>query len=299
MKTEAKLLEELKLKISKIDYLKTLKVLTTDQGTYTLKVKKNNTAETYNYLNSRNFSNYLSPIPLKNNQYEMYPYLIERKMPASDKAIDLVYTMALLHNKTTSYENTDLDKIKEIYENETARIAELKNYYLDLQDYIENKVFMSPADYLLIRNISSVYFALDNAKRSLDNWYSLHKNEKRERHVLLHNNISLEHFLISDDSFLSNWNNAKKGLVVYDFLNFFHNDYDNLEMKSLFELYQSKYQYTPSEKLLFESLILIPPKLKFKKDNLVNTIITRKFVNYVLKSLSFVLKDNEEDQKAQ
>ena len=37
MKTEAKLLEELKLKISKIDYLKTLKVLTTDQGTYTLK----------------------------------------------------------------------------------------------------------------------------------------------------------------------------------------------------------------------------------------------------------------------
>ena len=70
-------------------------------------------------------------------------------------------------------------------------------------------------------------------------------------------------------------------------------------MKSLFELYQSKYQYTPSEKLLFESLILIPPKLKFKKDNLVNTITTRKFVNYVLKSLSFVLKDNEEDQKAQ
>lgn len=299
MNSERKILASLALEVNNIRYQKSVKILNTDHGEYTSKIKKNNNEEIYNYLESRNFSNYLHPLTTKKDSYEIYPYIAEREISPSDKALNLIYTMSLLHNKTTTYEDVNLDSIKALYEEYTEKITTLKKQYLDLQDYIENKVFMSPAEYLLIRNVSSIYYALDKSKEKLDLWYEHKKTQKRERHVLLHNNISLEHFLSSENDYFINWDHSAKGIVVYDFLKFFQNNYDDLEMQSLFELYQSKYRYSPDELLLFESLILIPWKISFKDSNLANTIRVRKLLNYVLKSLQFVSENDKENEKAQ
>ena len=68
-------------------------------------------------------------------------------------------------------------------------------------------------------------------------------------------------------------------------------------MEKLFLLYQRKYKYTEEEQLLFESLISIPPKITFKKSHLINTIETRKHINYVEKTSEFLSKNNEENQE--
>ena len=87
---------------------------------------------------------------------------------------------------------------------------------------------MSPAEYLLIINISKIYSLLNYAKNKLNEWYK--NKETKERHVLLNNNLKLENFIISENNYLINWNKAKRGNVIYDFINLYKNEYFNLNM---------------------------------------------------------------------
>ena len=48
--------------------------------------------------------------------------------------------IALLHNKTTTYEDLNINKIKEIYEKYKQEIFKIKDYYYSLQDYFEEKI---------------------------------------------------------------------------------------------------------------------------------------------------------------
>lgn len=298
MNREKELLDHYNLKANHISYKRKTKVLETETGKYVIKLKNNNN-NIYQYLENRNFHNFL---PLENkatDSYEIYQYIEDRNLSSSDKALDLVYTLSMLHIKTTTYEPINLDKTKEIYEETLEKINYLNLYYHDLQDYIESKVYMSPAEYLLIRSISQIYYILDFSKNMIEKWYKEKEQQKKERIVLLHNNITLDHFLEEEKSYFINWNKATKGIVIYDFLNFYQNEYMDLEMESLFELYQSKYPYTSDEKLLFLSLVAIPWKIDFKESNYCNTLNTRRLVNYLLKTRSFILKENEKNQETQ
>jgi fructose-1-phosphate kinase PfkB-like protein len=69
-------------------------------------------------------------------------------------------------------------------------------------------------------------------------------------------------------------------------------------MTSLFDIYQSQYQYTNDEFTLFESLISIPPKITFSKNNYTNTIIANNIVLYVSKTNEFLSKYNKENQES-
>ena len=68
-------------------------------------------------------------------------------------------------------------------------------------------------------------------------------------------------------------------------------------MNYLFDIYQEKYKYTEEEQLLFETLISIPPKISFEKHHLINTINTRKYINYLNKTSEFLSKYNKENQE--
>lgn len=54
------------------------------------------------------------------------------------------------------------------YKNVKDKIEYLRNYYLDLQDYIERFSFPRIDYYYLIKNISQFYVVLDKAKVILD-----------------------------------------------------------------------------------------------------------------------------------
>ena len=274
------------------------KIICNNNQKYVYKTRRKNKEELFNYLNNKGFTNYLC-YERETPKYEIYPFITEESLPPEDKAQELVMLLSSLHMKTATHQDINEDNIKEEYEMTKKQINYLKGYYYDLQDYIETKVFMSPEEQLLMNNISNFYKALNYSEHKLESWFKLKQQEKTERIVQLHNNISLKHFLISNENkYIIDWENSSKGNIIYDFLKFYKNEFSNLEMISLFKIYQSKIEYTKSEQTLFESLIAIPPKIEFKDSHLVNTIKTRKIVNYVDKTNKFLSEYNKENQES-
>ena len=133
----------------------TNRIIINKDSKYQKKIKVRPKQELYNYLSSRNFNNFLEPLE-ETNKTETYRY-IEDNISKEDKAIDLIYLLASLHTKTTTYESNSQDEIKEIYEDTKDNIYRLKDYYYSLQDKIEMNLYFSPSEYLLIRNISNIY----------------------------------------------------------------------------------------------------------------------------------------------
>ena len=291
------LLKENDLFINNISYKGHSRIINTSKGKYVLKEKKTNLQEIYDYLNAKKFYNYLPIINDYTDNYELYPYINELNMSNSSKAIDLIYELSMLHVKTTTYEEVNLDEIKKLYEETNKRIDYLYKYYLDLQDYIESNVYMAPAEYLLIRNISMVYRLLGFSKNKLNSWYQATEKLKKQRYVLLNNNLKLDHFLEGESNYFVNWNKAKRGNVIYDFLNFFHNNYLELDMKSLYDLYQSKYRFTKDEEDLFLALLAIPEEITLRNTNYINTLKVKNLVIYLNKVMVFILEEDEKYQE--
>ena len=282
-------------KINKYSFINGEEIIETDNGKFFVKKKNDDTKELYNYLSSRKFNNYLK-LEEDNKDVEIYSYK-DDNVKTSDKAIDLVYLLSMLHIKTTTYREVNLDEVKRIYENVNDEINALNIYYHKLQDEIETKVYMSPAEYLLIRNISIIYKMLVLSKESIDKWYSIKIKQNRERVVLVHNNVSINNFIDTDKLIFKNWDKALKDYVVYDFYSFYKNDYKNLEFNSLFDLYQRKYKYSEDEMLLFNSLINKVWIVNMDSSNYDNTVKVNDLITYIKKTNKFLLKNNHEEQK--
>lgn len=285
------------LNLTNISYKGNTKILHTNNGTFVIKNKKNNIQEIYEYLNNKKYYNYLPLLNKYKDPYEIYPYIVNQEEKTSDKALSLIYSLSMLHIKTTTYEEVNLDDIKKLYEQTLAQVDYLYKYYLDLQDYIESNVYMAPAQYLLIRNISLIYSLLSFSKAKINTWYDLIEQKQKQRYVLLNNNLTLDHFIVEKNSYIINWSKATRGPVIYDFLNFFHNEYLNLDMLSLFKVYQSKYPYTKDEKALFLALVAIPEKIDFTSNNYINTIKVKNLIVYLTKVNNFISEEDEKDEK--
>ena len=282
------------LNIRKYKEIKNVKIIDTDKGKFVLKLKNKDENGLYQYLGNKHFDYLINKEEL--DDYNIFPYINEVEMPNEEKAIDLVYILSLLHNKTTFYREVVLDEVKKNYEELSNKIDYMYRYYHDLQDVIEKRVYMSPGQYLLIRNMSLVYSTLDFSKQKLDEWYKYKVNQKKERVVLIHNRPSLDHLLVGEEKKLISWDSYKRDLPIYDFLYFYRINFLDVEMDSLFELYQSKFYFTKDEYLLFLVLLTIPDKVVFTKNHFEDSKAVYKFTKYLSKTRDFILKENEKYQ---
>lgn len=259
-------------------------------------LKKREKKELYNYLKTKNFHNFLEPIE-EDRTYEIYLNTPDI-LPKKDKAIELMSVIALLHNKTTTYEDLNINKIKEIYEKYKQEIFKIKDYYYSLQDRFEDNIYLLPAEYLLLRNISNIYKLINKSEELLDKWYVLKQNDFKIRKCLLHQNLNIDNLKqINNELFLTNWDNYKEDLVIYDFINFYKNEYKTIEMTSLFDLYLFKYPLNNTEITLLLSILAIPPKVLFNKTNYENTVNVKYLTIYVEKTFLFISKYYKENQK--
>ena len=212
--------------------------------------KKISDSKIYNYLENKKFYNFVAPIKIT-SEYEYFPYIEEISIPKEDKAIELMNLISMLHVKTTTYQETNINNIKQVYENTIKEIEELREYYYTLQDVLEYKEYHLPAEQLLLYNISSFYKAINYAEHKIGLWYKEKEKTKNERVVLIHNNPSLEHILYNKDSLvLISWSKSKKDYPVYDFLRLYKQEFKSLEMISLFNIYKSKSHFDNTEKSL-------------------------------------------------
>ncbi len=247
---------------------KKLKILLTNEGNYVIKDKKRvDKQNIYQYLLSRNFTYF--PLPLNNlekDDYEIYPYITEIKVPKEQKAQDMMYFLSLLHNKTTFYKEVDLDDIKNFYENVFNKLVYLEQYYFDLQNTIENNIYMSPSEYLLIRNITIIYKSINFCKEQLQTWYDIMSKKRKQRYVMTHNNLDLEHFIRGEQSVFINWDKAKIGSPVDDLYNFYQNNHLAFDFNLLLDIYESKYPLLKEEKIWLLILLSIPSKIVLDND---------------------------------
>ena len=127
--------------------------------------------------------------------------------------------------------------------------------------------------------------SLDFCKNELDSWYEIIKNSKKERKVLIHNNLSLDHLLRNEGgSFLISWDNARYDIPIFDIYKLYQNIYDDVDFESLFELYNSKYPLHEDELKLLFILISIPKKIDFSDDEYDNCKKVDYLLNYIIKT---------------
>lgn len=276
------------------EYKNNVKIIETKNNKYVLKRNKNNILDIFNYLHLKNF-NYFPNVYNKdrNDLYEIYEYINSSDMSNYEKSEEIIYLLSLLHNKTTSYKDIDIDEYKKIYEDIFNKLNELEEYYISLNNEIDKEIYMSPSNYLLVRNITKIYSAIYYCKTQLEEFYNIVKNNLKKRVSLIHNNIDLSHLLRNENSYLISWDNAKFDIPVYDLIKFYKKNYNDVDFTNLFKLYESKYPlHNEERKLLFISLS-IPDKLDLTKDNeFIKTKKVNDLLLYLQKTDDLILQYN-------
>lgn len=280
------ILKELNLKPRK--YVKKNKVLfiETEEDKYAIKRKSNN-EEIYEYLISRNFE-YMPKIVGESDEYYITKFIDEYKIPKEQKIVDMIDLVSLLHNKTTHYKEVTVDDYKEIYEDLKNNIEYLYGYYMDLISIIETHVFMSPSEYTLARNISKILSNLGFIDKELDRWYEIVKNKKRKRLVVLHNNLKLDHFIVSDKFYLTSWDKAKIDSPVFDLYKLYLNHGLEYDFSSILKRYEKKYPLYEDERILFFILIFLPKKIELNKSEYENTKEVANMIDLIYKTEYFI-----------
>lgn len=255
------------LKPTKVLIKGKITIIKTPDNTYCLKSRdRSEKSDIYEYLNSRSFNYYPKLLPLSTDEVEVREYIREHKIPKDQKMLDLIDLMGLLHNKTTHYKEVDLDDYKEIYENLKNNIIYLTSYYNDIISIIESHVIMSPKEYLLARNITRIFKSLYFCEIELEHWYELIKEKRKQRVVVLHNNLKLSHMLRNENSYFINWDKSKIGIPIFDFYKLYRNHALEFDFSDLLRHYEKHYPLRKEERLLLFILMSLPEKIELIGD---------------------------------
>lgn len=258
-----KILDKYQLKPQKIKVIGKATIIDTENNKYV--IKEQNNSDIYNYLNSRNFDNYPKIVTNDSDKYEISIYQNNINLPSEQKMMDLVDTVAMLHYKTTYYREIDEADHKQIYEDLHNNLEYLYSYYTDYITIIESKNFMSPSEYLLARNISLIYKTISDSYKDLEQWYK-ETSDSKERVVLIHNNLHLDHFVESEDKYLVSWSKSKVSNPVFDLFKLYNNHIKDFDFKEILERYEQTYSLLQDEKDLLCILIQMPKKINFDKN---------------------------------
>jgi hypothetical protein len=275
-------------------------IISTRDNKYVVNEKPNN--DIYNYLNSRSFKYYPKVID-NNRKYQVVEYIDSINMPNEQKMLDMIDLVSLLHNKTTYFKNIDPDDYKKIYEDVSNNIEHLSNYYNDLITIIESKVYPSPSEQIIENNISKIFACLNYAIGELDKWLEIIKNKTKQRFVLLHNNLDLNHFIKNDNSYLIGWNKSKIDIPIFDIYKLYKKYELDYNFESILKRYEMNYPLLEEERMLLFILISLPDKIEFENNEYNNTINVNKMIDSIyeterlLKEYSKTKKENKTNKQ--
>ena len=264
----------------KVTIKNNVRIIDTGEKKYVIKKRNQKLTDLYKYLKSRSFNFFPETIHQTQN-YDIYHYIKDVDLPIYERANDMIKLVALLHNKTTFYKEIDDNTYKELYEAIITRIDYLIQYYNDIAEIIEKEEYMSPSNYYFIRNISKLLSALNYSKTGIKKWYSIIEEKKRIRIVNIHNNLSLEHYLLDDKPYLISWRLSKKDLPIYDLIKLYKRYYNELDFCDLLKTYEANYPLLEEERILFFVLISIPDKLEFNDSEFKMCQKIDKFYHYL------------------
>ena len=273
-------------------------VIETSDGKYIYKEGQLN-PQILNYLKSRSFDYLPFFLNNPNDPYQLENYIDSLDIPKEQKILDLVRLVGLLHSKTTHYKEIDLDYYKKIYEDLDNNLNYLYLYYTDLITLIETKVYMSPSEQLLARNISKIYDTISSTKQKLDKWHTNIKEKRKERRVVLHNNLKLDHFLESDIPYLISWDKSKIGSPVFDLYKLYQNHALDFDFETVLNEYENQYPLKKDEKELLFILISLPDLINFQNTEYQNCKEISKMIDKIYKTENLISPKESKDRAKQ
>jgi uncharacterized protein YerC len=259
-------------------------IIETTLGKFVVKENKNNLKDLFSYLSSRDFNNYPKVVNNLRDDSLLYEYIDDTDTPKEQKSIDLISLVSNLHHKTNYYKEVSEDKYQEIYDNVNSNIDYLNDYYNNLFSKYFQTIYHSPSQILFLNNFYQIQNALIFCKKELDNWFELVKKEGRQRVAVIHNNLSLDHFIKSNQDYLISWDNYKIDTPVLDIVNFYKNNYYDIDFKSVLDTYLDRFPLNESEQKLFFVLINMPPKIELNSNEFANTKNIREKLDYIFKT---------------
>lgn len=249
-------------------------------------VRKNKT-NIYDYLSYRNFNNY--PNLKIDDGYEIVEYIDEIDIPKEQKMIDLIEVISSLHKKTNYYKKITDNIVDNIYNEIKQNIEEIKNYYDQLMLEAESSVYMRPSYYLLARNISNIYKVIIDASNNLEKWYKDINELKSIRVSIIHNNLSLEHFI---NNKVISWDKSKISIPIYDLVKLYKNTYNEYDWVELINIYENNFLLREEEHILFDLLVSIPNKVDITNIEIDNVIKINEELNYIKLTNNFISNKN-------
>lgn len=295
MKLFKKILDKNDLKVDKYTMKGKTMIVNTPLGQFAL--KKGNLDNIYKYLLSRNFE-YFPKVIDSNEDSTIYEFVDDVKYDNEQRAFDLIHTIALLHSKTTYYKDVDIDEYKKIFEETMEKINYIYNYYMDVINIIESKIYMSPSEYLIARNISKIFSCIYFCKNELEQWYEIVKNEKRKRVVTLHNNLKLDNVIRNKSVYLIGWEYSKIDSPIYDFINFYNKYALYFDFRSLLNEYERIFPFKEEEKKLLSVLISIPSKIPNTEKEYNKVKNVRQLLDKIYKTEMLLTPKEKEETKS-
>lgn len=272
-------------------------IINTKNGKYVIKNKNRDNNDILKYLLSRNFDYFPKILSNSTDDYELTEYVEDIDMPEEQKMMDMIDLIALLHSKTTYYKEVDIDDFDKIYDDINNNIMYLYNYYNDIMTIIENKIIYSPSEYLLARNISIIFDTLKFESDLLNKWQELVKEKRKQRYVVIHNNLDIDHFLKDKNNYLISWDKSKIDLPIYDLYKLYKRNNLNYDFETLLKRYERTYPLLEEEKLLFHILILLPDKIEFNDNEFEMCKRISDVIDNLYKTKDYVLPYYSENSK--
>ena len=291
-------LKEIVLKYKPLKYTLKGKTINVNsmQGNFVIKPAKKDIISLFSYLNSRSFYNYPKVIA-NDDDYITYEYLKELDTPKQQQLLDLVLVVAKLHNKTVYFKEVTEDKYKEIYDNIKDNVIYLRDYYSGIYDEAFNEIYISPAKYNFLLNYSLLNNDLAFILDELDEWFNLVKESNKQRVCLIHNNLSLEHFIKGMDSYLISWDKYTFDTPVMDIVNLYHNEYLTCDFSGILKEYLKNFKLSVDEEKLLFILLSLPDKVNFDDSEFNNTINVANLVDYIKRTEKLIRPYYTEKQK--
>ena len=289
-------LEKNDVKLKSCKYVGKVKILDTNKGKLVYKENCHN-KDIYEYLKTRDFHNYPQIFNSNYRNVEVSKYIEEKDVAKEQRLSDLIRLSANLHRKTTFNKEIDLDELKKKYEDILKQANYLRNYYEDLNNYIDTQLFMSPSEYLLVSNIDLIYYCLDFVRIKINNWYNNIKEKKTIRYSMIHNNLSLDHLLESDSKYLISWSKSRLDMPIFDLIKIYQDNYYDLSLDDLFQEYEHDNHLQDYEYLFLLINLALVKKIEFTKDTYQDCCNINKYLIYLRKIATLIHKKNDSYKK--